>query len=285
MYKAKLCLGLSGQFGIPGTEQIALLRKIGFEGFFAEWEPGTDISQLRSAADAEGMIFQSIHAPYTKMADMWKHSDMTETAVKELLDCVHACAINDVPIMVIHSFIGFEDHSPTDLGIANYARVVDEAERCGIMIAIENTEGEEYLAALMDAFRGRKNVGFCWDTGHELCYNHSKDMMALYGDRILCTHLNDNLGIRDFDGSITYIDDLHLLPFDGIANWYSIAARLHMHGFRDILTFELNTVSKPGRHENDAYGRMDIAEYLTQAYMRACRVASLVSTLENQNSW
>lgn len=100
-------------------------------------------------------------------------------------------------------------------------------------------------------------------------------MLALYGDRLLCTHLNDNLGIRDFEGQITYIDDLHLLPFDGVGDWQNIADRLNRHHFNDLLTFELTRKSKPGRCENDVYAHMEPLEYLTQAYMRACRVATL----------
>ena len=73
---------------------------------------------------------------------------------------------------------------------------------------------------------------------------------------------------------ITWIDDLHLLPFDGINDWQGVAARLvECDG---PLTFELTTQSKPGRHENDKYARMTAAEYLTEAYSRACRVAALV---------
>ena len=55
-------------------------------------------------------------------------------------------------------------------------------------------------------------------------------MMALYGDRLLCTHINDNLGIRNYEGRITFIDDLHLLPFDGVADWKWITERLNRHG-------------------------------------------------------
>ena len=103
-------------------------------------------------------------------------------------------------------------------------------------IAFENTEGEEYLTALMNAFKNDPSVGFCWDTGHEMCYNHSKDMLSLYGDKLICTHLNDNLGIRNYEGKITYLDDLHLLPFDGIADWDNLAARLKAHNYHDTLT-------------------------------------------------
>ncbi|MEE1010519.1 MAG: hypothetical protein U0L11_00620, partial [Acutalibacteraceae bacterium] len=95
-------------------------------------------------------------------------------------------------------------------------------------------------------------------------------------DRLICTHLNDNLGIRDFSGKITYIDDLHLLPFDGIHDWQSVAKRLADCGFNGNLCFELNTTSKPNRHDNDKYAAMPIESYIAEAYNRACRVASLL---------
>ena len=157
-----------------------------------------------------------------------------------------------------------------------FVRLAREAETLGVRLAVENTEGEEYLAAVMDACRDIPAVGFCWDTGHEMCYNHSRDMTALYGDRLIATHLNDNLGIHDFDGEITYIDDLHLLPFDGIGDWDGIARRLNECGFSEPLTFELNTLSKPNRHENDGYAALPLEQYLALAYGRACRVATLV---------
>ena len=71
MYQAALCLGLSSTFGLPEPEQIRVFRQIGFEGFFTDWAPGKDLSALRAVGDECGMIFQSVHAPFTKMADMW----------------------------------------------------------------------------------------------------------------------------------------------------------------------------------------------------------------------
>ncbi|MBQ8026498.1 MAG: hypothetical protein IJ261_00110, partial [Clostridia bacterium] len=96
----------------------------------------------------------------------------------------------------------------------------------------------------------------------------------IYGDRLIATHLNDNLGIKDFEGKIYWHDDLHLLPFDGIADWDYIAHRLDKCGFDSIMTFELNLSSKPNRHENDIYRKMTIEEYVAECYKRACRVAA-----------
>ena len=97
------------------------------------------------------------------------------------------------------------------------------------------------------------------------------------GDRLFGTHLNDNLGIRDFNGTTTYIDELHLLPFDGIGDWDYNAERLRKSKPTEYLTFELNNKSKPNRHENDKYFKMPIEEYIGEAYARACKIAAMVN--------
>lgn len=272
MWKTKLCIGTSDQFDYDPIAQIRLFHRIGFDGFFTGWTSRADMARQRQTADELGMLFQSVHAPFYRMREMWETGD---EAVAELLDCLHACAENAVPILVAHVYIGFDASMPNEKGLENFGILVREAERCGVKIAFENTEGEAYLSAVMNRFAASPAVGFCWDTGHEMCYNHSQDMLALYGDRLIATHLNDNLGIRDFGGSITPVDDLHLLPFDGVADWNAITARLARCGFDGPLTFELNRHSKPDRLENEFYREMPPEKYLTLAYMRACRVATL----------
>ena len=276
MWKQKLCLSTTRDSELSIKEQIKLLKKSGFEAFFTEWKPGEPIKEYADFAKKTGMIYQSVHAPFGKAADMW-HGDEAQgkAAVDELIECVHACAESDVEIMIMHAFIGFDDdRKPNAKGLERFGRVVEEAEKYGIKVAFENTEGEEYLAALLKHFKDNDSVGFCWDSGHEMCYNYSKDLLALYGDKLIATHLNDNLGISDFGGRIYWTDDLHLLPFDGIADWDGIAKRLDRCGFDGIMTFELNIRSKPDRHENDIYAKMSIEEYIAECYKRACRVAA-----------
>ena len=100
-------------------------------------------------------------------------------------------------------------------------------------------------------------------------------MLAKYGDRLIATHINDNLGISKYDGEIYWTDDLHLLPFDGVADWQNVTERISRCGYDGILTFELIRLSKRERHENDKYMKMPLDEYLAEAYARACRVATL----------
>lgn len=276
MYKQLFALSVNEQFGVDTKTQIKMFKDAGFDGFCTPWKHGDPIEEYTAYAKEIGMIYQSIHAPFGKSADMW-HGDeaLAKIAVDELIECVEVCEKNSVPIMVCHTYIGFDDdRKPNEIGLERYGKIVAQAEKHGVKIAFENTEGEEYLAALMEHFKDSPAVGYCWDTGHEMCYNYSKDLLALYGDRLIATHLNDNLGISDFSGHTFWTDDLHLLPFDGIADWDNIAQRLDRHGYNGIMTFELNTKSKPDRHENDKYGDMPLEQYLAEAYTRACRLAT-----------
>ena len=280
MWKQKLGFSIGQSYGLSIPEAVRLVKNSGFDAVSPEWQAdGSHLAYIEAARDC-GLELQSLHAPFGKAKDMWgMDEEKGRAAVQELMDCLHDCAEHGIPVMVAHTYIGFHDHTPTPEGLKRYAEVVLEAQKCGVKIALENTEGEEYLHALMAHFADHEAVGFCWDSGHEMCYNHSQDLLACYGDRLMITHLNDNLGIRDFEGEITWLDDLHLLPFDGIADWDDAAQRLKRARCPEILNFELGKKSKPGRHENDLYDRMTAEEYLAECYKRACRVAAKLTAI------
>ena len=271
-----LCLGISKEWG-PREPVLEALAETGWNGWFAVWRPGDDLRPAAARGEALGLAVQSVHAPWGKAADLWGEDEARgEAAVAELADCLRAAADVGAPFVVAHAWIGFTPTAPTEAGLARFGRVADEAERLGVPVALENTEGEEHLDALLARFRGHPAVGFCWDTGHELCYNRGRDLMAPYGDVLLGTHINDNLGISAPAGPTTWLEDLHLLPFDGVADWPGIAARLARSGFAGPLTFELNRSSKPGRHENDAYAATPLRDWLAEALARARRFTELL---------
>ncbi len=272
----KLIINLFESFGPDELSRVRILKEAGFDGFFSNWGGKSDTLRLAEVARDLGMEFQSVHAPYHRVCALWGDDEAAAAdALNELLACLEDCRKAGVGLMVCHAFIGFEDHAPTKIGLQRFSILAEAAESASVRIALENTEGIEYLEALMDFFADNANIGFCWDSGHEMCYNHSRDLLAPYGARLFGTHLNDNLGIRDRDGRITWLDDLHLLPFDGIADWRYNRGRLRKCAFDGPLTFELNIGSKPHRHENDLYGQMKPEVYLAECYKRACRFRAL----------
>lgn len=278
MWKRKLALKACGTFGEPIEQLLPKIRQTGFEACFAEWKSEEQMAQVAALAKDCGLEIQSMHAPFRMAAQMWEGPDEeAEIGTDLLVTCIENCARHEVPVAVCHTYIGFEDkpHIITPKGLERYARVLRAAEGTGVKVAFENTEGEEFLAALFENFGDHPNIGFCWDSGHEMCYNHSQDMLGLYGKYVCATHLNDNLGIKDYAGVCHPIDDLHLLPFAGIADWEAGMTRLAATGFDGPLTFELKRIARPGRHETDRYMRIPLDEYLAECYMSACRVATL----------
>ena len=275
MWKQKLGISVYNNYKIPTVDVIRLVKQIGFDAISPEWENDGKLYEIVKVAKEQNMEIQSLHAPYGGAAAMWENDgEVSINALNELLLPLEACKKYSIPIMVVHTWIGFDNiPAPTKEGLDNFSRLVDKATEYGVKIAFENTEGLDHLEALMEHFKDNDTVGFCWDSGHEMCYNHSKDLLAKYGSRLIMTHINDNLGISRFDGKTFWTDDLHLLPYDGVANWDYNVERLKKSNRLEILNFELNIRPKPNRYENALYEKMTYEEYFTEAYKRACKIA------------
>lgn len=259
------------------VEQLDIIKGVGFDAFFTGWIPDRT-EEIANKAAKLGLIQQSIHSPFSsnyRVSHLWNGGEEGDRVTNALIDCVKDCARFDIPVMVIHPFIGFKDHTPTEVGLDNYARVIEVANKLGVKLGFENVEGEEYLAAIMERFWNEPSLGFCLDTGHEMCYNRHKGMLALYGEKLVHTHFNDNLGVRGED--ITFEDDLHFIPTDGIADWHNIMERIRKTGYQGILMSELiMNPSRPGTNPiTDGYSKMTIEQFMALAYEKITKAISM----------
>ena len=275
MHKQRIGISFAKSYDLAIGEMLQIIKNVGFDGISPVWKSGAELADIVEIAEKLGLEVQSLHAPFAKAADMWSREENVLLPAKtELKRVIDDCVKFHIPVVVAHVWIGFDyKFDMNSLYYENFEEIVGYAKEHNVKIAFENTEGIEYLRALMAHFKGDETVGFCWDSGHEMCYNYSEDLLAEVGDRLMMTHLNDNLGISRFDGKIHWTDDLHLLPFDGIADWDYNIQRLRTARRQPILNFELNVTSKPNRHENDIYAKMDPTQYFTEAYKRACKIA------------
>ena len=275
MYKQKIGISIGNAYAISMDEVLQIIKNSGFDAISPIWKSREALLEIVHTAKNLGLEIQSLHAPFTKAADMWSDKgDICGPVKDELLKNIDFCSECQIQVLVVHVWIGFDYKFEKDsLYYDNFDEIVRYAKEKNVKIAFENTEGEEYLYALMEHFENDDTVGFCWDSGHEMCYNRSSDLLGKFGDRLIMTHLNDNLGISRFDGKIFWTDDLHLLPFDGIADWNDNVLRLQKSRYMPILNFELGIQSKPKRHENDVYMQMPLELYFAEAYKRACKIA------------
>ena len=276
MKTPKIGISLEYNYNITDIELVSVLSNIGFDAISPVWVNDKRLPLLVEHARSAGLIIQSLHAPYGRSADMWSEDkEKADAAINELSQALDDCKSLNIPMLVCHAWIGFGyTQKVNTIGLDNFRIIVDKAKNLGISIAFENTEGEEFLLALLGHFNDYDNVGFCWDSGHEICFNRSADLLAMVGNRLIMTHLNDNLGISDPNGKIYWTDDLHLLPYDGVSDWEYNVRRLKKCPELKIINFELTTKSKPGRHENDKYNEMSIEDYFSEVYKRAKRIAA-----------
>ena len=276
MYKQKIGISVENDYySIPTTDVVRLLKKIGFEAISPSWKSKEVVEEVVNVARECGLEIQSLHAPLGFAGQLWTDDkSLYQPALDAHFASIDACFELNIPILVVHVWAGF-GYCVDGLvfNFTNYDKIVNYAKEKGVKIAFENTEGEEFLDALLEHYKDDDIVGFCWDSGHEMCYNHSRDLLGDYGDRLLVTHINDNLGIRDYNGNLTWLDDMHLLPYDGVADWDLNVERLKKSKPLEVLNFELNIKSRPDRHENDIYAQMPIEQYFTLAYQRACKIA------------
>lgn len=265
--KRKLCLNIQKEkyIGVSPAEQIRMIADAGFDAFFTGWDGQEET--YRAIGESLGLTYQSIHAPNGHTELLWEDAQTARILIDEWCECIRGSAEIGVPLVVLHPFRGIgKEGIPSQRGIEHFRPVVETAEKYGVRIAVENCEGAQYLDALLDAYSDSPFVGFCWDTGHEQCYNWGVDMMAGRAHRMIAMHLNDNLGVRC--GVMTDQDDLHYLPFDGITDWQSVADRLKQTNLPEFLTFELK--------KSDRYADLTAEEYTKEAYRRAERFAQMI---------
>ena len=141
MWNTKLCLGTGNYFGADEKTQLKLFRDTGFEAFFTGWDGKKDLCDLRKYADELGLVFQSVHAPYIKSADMWKTGPKADAAKAELLRCVEdtAAARLGMDVFLLTDCLINND-------IASTSSKNKKAKELGIPIITEDDFIRDYLS-------------------------------------------------------------------------------------------------------------------------------------------
>lgn len=276
MHQYQIGLAVSPSFGFSTEDCIAHLKQHGFEATFTGLGTPEELDVWAEKCAQNGLFYSSIHAPFKRAAAMWEDTLEGEDGERELYASIDACVQVGAPIAVVHPFIGFDKHTPTPMGLTRMCRVAEYAAKKNIKVAIENVEGEEYLDYLMAGLCNYDSIGFCLDTGHEICYNRGRDLLADYGNRLCYLHINSNVGITSPEGIITYKDDSHMFPFDGKADMNFLVDRLKKHQYNGVLMMELSRRNHTDRHTNDRYIAMEPDEYLAEAAAQIMRLREMM---------
>lgn len=244
--------------GLSTTEQIRLMQKHGFDATFVYTDahaPNPDLKQIRQA----GITIDTIHAPFDHINDMWKSGLDGDAMLKRLLFCVEEAAEHDIPIVVCHTSSGPNPPIISDIGNARYKKLLETAHKYGITVAFEN---QRKLANLAIMFEYYDNARFCWDVGHEACFTPGKDYMQLFGEKLVCVHLQDNMKNQN--------EDLHLIPFDGKIDFDRVARILAAHNYKGTAMLEIHF------QNSGAYNDISPEDYYRKAADAARQIANAV---------
>ncbi len=169
--------------------------------------------------------------------EIWKGTDKAREYEAVLKVCIDNCTANHIPILVVH----IQTDKPEvqlDCGLDTLERIVKYAEKSNVKIDFENINNASLLYYVLDTFK-TPNVGFCFDSGHELCHTPGEDYLSRIGKRLICTHLHDN------DGS----GDSHQLLYTGNVDFKRIASQLKELKHDGALSLELAYLGNISKNE------------------------------------
>ncbi len=223
--------------GIEPEEAARKTKALGFDCVFTGVPAIKMIPKIRTALEENGLVWESMHAPFGHINDIWLEGEAGDIMLRELFNCIDCCVLGGVGIAVVHLSAGDNAPPVTDIGRRRFAELVDYAATKEVTVAFENQRKLANLAWAMETFPEGSNAGFCWDCGHESCFTPGREYMPLFGKRLVCTHIHDNHGI--------YNGDDHMLPFDATMDFDRVARRIRESGYTGSLMLEVS----PGKSE------------------------------------
>lgn len=199
-------------------DKLKLFKEAGFS-FVALSMPGIYMTSESAVtprlAEHFGLEIDNVHLTGTATNKLWCDCLEAQDVLDRYCHEIELCAKMGIKIGITHVTWGSHAVPPEvcALGIERFKKIAECAEKNDFCLALENSVTEEHLTAVLDAIDS-PNIGFCVDSGHWACFTPDFDVMGRYGHRMVTMHLDDNDGV----------EDIHLLPFDGVADWGRIVS-------------------------------------------------------------
>ena len=202
---------------------------------------------LRTYADSLGIPFVQGHAPFSfkdRTPEGWRTHNYFRT-----IRAIEVAGVLGIRELIIHplQFLPYKQNVQTlhDYNMEFFRALIPHAKKAGVRICLENMwqrnpkrgnlithstcSRAEEAAAWVDELSDPESIGYCLDLGHcGLVELDAADEIRTLGHRITALHVHDN----------DFMQDQHILPYQGHADWKSILAALKEVGYNGAFTFE-----------------------------------------------
>ena len=255
-------------------DRLRLFREAGFS--FVALSAGGIYATAESAvtprlAEHYGLEIDNVHLTGAATNQLWRDCLEGEDVLDRYCREIELCAKMGIKIGITH--VTWGSHAPTpeitDLGIERFKRIAACAEKNDFCLALENSVTEEHLVAVLDAIDS-PHIGFCVDSGHWACFTPHFDVMGRYGHRMVTMHLDDNDGL----------EDIHLLPFDGVADWGRI-----VEGLLKTAPFEKRVLLEVDYCKRRSYPGYDAKALQAMWEARGVKIASDLRLVEYHDGY
>ena len=256
--------GISVNFAFTSEaaqESFSRLRLLGYDcadlqtfvDTETEWFSTPDPVRLRKCEEIGkiardcGISLSQTHGPWRFPPRDFTEEDREERFGKMCATLEGTAAVG-APCLVIHNIMPWgtgENPEPErfmEMNRAFFARLLEKAKACGVVIALENmpfakltlSTPEQVLNFVKEFDSPYCRV--CLDTGHAAVLGLSPaDSVRLVGrDYLACLHVHDNDGARD----------LHCVPYRGVIDWADFSRALYEIGYEGTLSLETNVSKK-----------------------------------------
>jgi len=240
------------KYGVDDLSSLQAIKAAGFDSVMLLWDGANKVSTLSKLCRSTGLEPEILHAPFSRINEMWVENGGDEV-LEILSENIITASKCGIPYVVVHLSSGNNAPYINDLGASRFDRLINIAIRYNVTVAFENQRKLANIAYMMERYKDCKNVGFCWDNGHEACFAGGKEYMPLFGDKLVCTHIHDNFARQE--------GDLHLLPFDGSYDFNRYAEHIRNSGYKGTLMLETSILSGD-------YIKSSSSDFLNEAYKR-----------------
>lgn len=265
--KRKLGINSDCFYGIDDVSALEFISKAGFETFMTSRVDLESVSAIKKKADELGIEFSLIHSPFRGINNIWLEGEAYREVYDRIIESIDSAAACGVPAVVVHVSSGWNSPNVNDLGFSRFDAIVEHAASKGVILAFENLRMVGNLACLIDRYENNPYVRYCFDCGHEHCYTKTVSWLDIFTNKVVATHIHDNMG-RPFDDKTTD-RDAHLLPFDGTYNYHDMMQKFDRYGYEGPLMLEVFQFARSD------YKAMTPEAFMVTCYERIKRISEI----------
>lgn len=229
-------IGIYSWFGaeLHMSERLRLIKEAGFDTTMLWW--GDEVAfwdfnkgELINEVYHAGLEVENIHLPYYDIHHIWEHSISSDDVIKSIQVGIEDCSIFGIEGVVIHVENDMMINYNQNTGLDNLKRLVWEAEKKDIIIAVENTKNNQIVERVFHEIKS-SHLKFCYDSSHDWLLNGSKgDWILKYANRLHYLHLSDN----------DFVADRHWIPGEGLIQWEKVVKNLQEVKYSGTVSFEV----------------------------------------------